>query len=277
MILFGVTGFGNAALRALVGTESIEFAALICNKRPSKPFPYYVCDCIHDEARALGVPFFEGLILKDRKSVEIIRELKPDLIVVSSYFQMITQEILDLPRLGTINFHPSLLPAYRGATPTVWTILNGEKRTGMTAHFIENEEYDQGRIITQKEIEICPEETDGSLRMRLSMMLDELVPEAINLVMSNRREDFAMQDEHLATFQEKRTTDDGLIDLSRSVEEIRNRLRAMTPYPGAFIETSRELVKVSGLNLLPPTDVPDDDSKFIYVKNALYLMQFERA
>lgn len=263
------------ALRALATLKSIEFVALICNKRPSKPFPYYVCDCIHDEARALGVPFFEGLILKDQDSVDLIRELKPDLILVCSYFQMIPQTILDLPRFGTINFHPSLLPAYRGATPTVWALLNGEKHTGMTAHFIEKEEYDQGRIITQKAIRISPEDTDGSLRMRLSMMLGELVPKAVDLVTTKCINDFVKQDESLATYQEKRTLDDGLLNLSKPVEEIRNRLRAMTPYPGAFLIINNEVVRVKALNIFPLTFETVDDSRFIYIKNSSSIMQFE--
>ena len=81
-----------------------------------------------------------------------IKKLSPDIIIVSSFNQIIPKPIISIPKLGVINIHPSLLPKYRGATPTVWALMNGEKETGVTIHFIEDERIDNGNIITQSRL-----------------------------------------------------------------------------------------------------------------------------
>lgn len=236
VLLFGMTGMGNSAVETLSGLQSVELAGVFTPHREAGPFPYYKCEHIQDAAQRKGIPLFEGLRLRAREAQEAIARMAPDLIVVASYNQIIPREVIALPRIGVVNIHPSLLPEYRGATPTVWALINGEQETGVTAHFIESEEVDSGRIICQASLTISPDETDGALRRRLSDLSRAVIEEAVELVRQKGAQDFPTQDEALASWHPKRTERDAVLDLSRPVNEIRRRIRAMTPFPGARLQ-----------------------------------------
>jgi len=191
------------------------------------------------------------LSLKDKITVEIIKNLSPDLIVVSSFNQIITQSIINIPKLGIINIHPSLLPKYRGATPTVWALLNGEKETGITIHFIENERVDCGRIISQAKLKIEPGDTDGSIRCKLAKLSEKVLIKAIRLISREGKEIFLGQNELEATCYPKRTLRDAEINLNSPFEDIVKKIRAMSPYPGAYLKYNGKRYLVRSVTLLP--------------------------
>jgi methionyl-tRNA formyltransferase len=145
-ILFGITGFGNSAVEALNKHAQIDLVAVLTSKREERPFAYYPCDHLY-------------AMVKERSTFDFIHSLSPELIVVSTFDQIITKAIIQIPKYGVINIHPSLLPRYRGATPTVWALINGEEETGVSIHFIEDETIDRGRIILQAPLKIMPEDT----------------------------------------------------------------------------------------------------------------------
>ena len=263
VILFGLTGFGNSAFEALMQNSDIELKAVFTNQKPVNEFPYYHCIKLHDVVRKYNIPLYPGIRLSDSSSYEIIKDIDPDLIVVSTYNQRIPQEIIDLPRYGVINFHPSLLPKYRGATPTFWAIANGETESGITAHFIENELFDTGRIVLQNKVDISPFETDGLVRKRLSSLVFTMMSKTINLILSNDKKSFLLQDEREASFFSKRTDTDAVIDLSWSLEMIRNRIRALTPFPGAFVYLERGLLKVQGVHAALDSNFSENENGII--------------
>ena len=151
-ILFGMTGFGNNALEVLLKHPSIRIIAVFTPEKEAGPFPYYECEKLQDAVLRSGIALYEGLHFEGEKTYDIIKKLSPDIIIVSSFNQIIPKPIISIPKLGVINIHPSLLPKYRGATPTVWALMNGEKETGVTIHFIEDERIDNGNIITQSRL-----------------------------------------------------------------------------------------------------------------------------
>lgn len=249
-ILFGMTGLGNSAAEVLIEKREIDLVAIFTGKRQVNPFPYYTCDHLNELALKKDVPVYEGMRLKEVHTIKIISSISPALIVVSSFDQILTKEIVTIPELGVINVHPSLLPTYRGATPTVWALLNGEEETGVTIHFIEDEKIDSGRIILQSKLKIKPDDTDGTLRFRLAELSKETLSKAINIIIAGKKSTFITQAEEKATYFPKRTIKDSEIDVDRSFKEIVLRIRAMTPYPGARLNYNNTTFLVNSAELL---------------------------
>jgi methionyl-tRNA formyltransferase len=200
VILFGMTGFGNSALRVLKEASFAELIAVFTPARENGPYPYYKCNKIQDDVRKSGIPLYEGKTLKDRETYKLILSLSPDLIVVSTFRQIIPRDIISIPRLGVINIHPSLLPRYRGPTPVRWVLANKDKETGVTIHFIEDERIDAGRIISQLKLDILSGDTEGILRKKLAKLSERALSEALPLVINNSKEIFPRQNETEASY-----------------------------------------------------------------------------
>jgi len=261
-LLLGMTGFGNSAAEALNQHENVDLIAILTSKRQERPFPYYPCEHLYEMALKNGIPVYEGLRVKEKPTFDFIHSLSPDLIVVSTFTQIITKAIIQIPKLGVINIHPSLLPRYRGPTPTVWALVNGEAETGISIHLIEDETIDRGRMILQSRMEILPEETDGTLRHKLAELSKAALSRAIDRVLTAGHASFPPQDESLATYFRKRTIQDAEISTDRPFKDIINRIRAMTPYPGAYIMHRNLKYPVASAEFIPSADAshsPGDD------------------
>lgn len=277
VLLFGMTGYGNGALRALLLMPDVVLAGVFTPEEPEGPHPYYPCEKLGAEARRGGVEHYEGMDPGSADTRALIARLAPDLIVVSSFSRIIPREVISIPPLGVINVHPSLLPKYRGATPTFWVLINGEKETGVTVHFIEDEKIDSGRIITSSAVTVGTDDDDGSLRLKLAGLTEKILPGAIELVMRNERRFFPRQDENEATFYPRRTLEDAQIDPSRPLGETINRIRAASPYPGAYLDYEGGRYRVSGARLVPAEEeVPHahDNSTEIFVRSPQGIIQF---
>ena len=256
-ILFGMTGFGNSAVEALTEHDKTDLIAIFTSKRQERPFSYYPCDHLYKMVRDKGIPVYEGLRVKEVPNFELIRSLSPELIIVSTFNQIITKEIIQIPKYGVINIHPSLLPQYRGTTPTVWVLLNGEEETGVSTHFIVDETIDSGRIILQSRLNIMPADTDGTLRFRLAELSKMTLSGAINLVLTADPTSFSPQDESRATYFPKRTIQDAEINKDRPFKEILNLIRAMTPYPGAYLMHNNTKYLVKSADFISGNDTSD--------------------
>jgi methionyl-tRNA formyltransferase len=251
VVLFALTGVGNNALKVLDSQDSVEVMAVFTNKEPEGDFPYYSCEHIHVLARRMKIKLYEGLSVKSTEAERIISDIAPDLIVVSSFNQIIPVNIIRLPRKGVINIHPSLLPAYRGATPTFWALAKGEQRSGVTAHFIEDEKVDCGRVICQDIVEITPSDTDGTLREKLAKLSEMTLHRALELVSSKEKKDFELQNESKASYFPKRGKEI-VLDLDLNVVDILNLVRASSPYPKVVFEREgKRFAVVKALSLSP--------------------------
>ncbi len=160
-----------------------------------------------------------------------LKKHKPDLGIVVSYGVMLKEGLLDLPKLGHINAHASLLPKYRGAAPIQHAILQGEKRTGVTVMKIVPE-LDAGDVLLQEETPIGPHENSGDLRIRLAELSGKALVAAIGLLASGKAK-FSKQDPKKASHAPKVEKPHGVIDWSKPATEIDKLVRAMTPKPGA--------------------------------------------
>lgn len=250
VLLFAMTGFGNNAFKALVEQPFINLLGVFTSKRQVTPFPYYECEHLYKIVQKYEIPLYEGLSFRDKVTVEMIKNLLPDVIVVSTFNQIIPQSVIDIPKFGIINVHPSLLPKYRGATPTVWALLNGEKETGITTHFIENEQIDCGRIILQTKLKIESNDTDGSIRPKLAKLSEKALINSMHLILRENKEIFPKQNESEATYYTKRTLKDAEINLDSSFKDIVRKIRAMSPYPGARLTHNGERYLATSASLI---------------------------
>ncbi len=176
------------------------------------------------------------------EGVEDLKELKPDIIITCAFGQILSKEILDIPKYGVINIHASLLPKYRGASPIHFAILNGEKTTGITI-MKTNEGVDTGDIIYQEEIEIGENETCGELFDRLSILGAECLIKTLPFIFDNTA-NYIVQDEEKATFSKIIRKEMAKIDWNDSAKNIINKIRAFNPAPIAFASFENNPFKI---------------------------------
>lgn len=167
------------------------------------------------------------------EGIEQLRAMKPDLLVVAAYGQILSKNVLAIPTRGVINVHASLLPKYRGAAPVAYAILNGEKQTGVTIIKV-TPGLDSGDMILQEALDILPDDTTGSLEARLAVLGANLAVDAVRMYQSGELVPGVKQDPALVTKAPKIKKEFGLIDWSKPAEEICRHIRAMQPWPTAY-------------------------------------------
>jgi methionyl-tRNA formyltransferase len=233
----------------------------------------------------LKLPILQPHKARDEKFISELRELKPDLIVVVAYGQILPQSILDLPKFGCLNVHTSLLPKYRGASPIQSAILNGEVETGVTIMKMDAG-LDTGGIISQARTPILPEDNSQTLHDRLAQLGAELLVETIPDYIAGKILPKPQSIEG-ASYAAKIKKEDGKIDWNEPAENILNRLRAFTPWPGVFTflktEGKSQLLKiwkaeVSGNNGQTGTVLSADKNGIVVAceKNALRILELQR-
>jgi len=197
---------------------------------------------IKGEALENYLPLFQPVKINRDESVEIIKSLSPDLIVVAAFGQIISQRILDIPKFGSINVHASLLPKYRGAAPINWVIIQGEKKTGITTMLMDKG-LDTGNILLQRKLEIFPEENAGELHDRLAFLGAEVLRETVARLKQGGVTP-CKQEESEASYAPPLEKEDGVIDWEKPAEKIYNHIRGMNPWPGAFTYLEGKILKV---------------------------------
>ena len=180
--------------------------------------------------------------LRDEEIINKIKEINPDLIVVVAYGKIIPKSIIDIPKYGIINVHSSLLPKYRGASPIHSAILNGDRETGVSIMYIE-EELDSGAVILQEKCEISDEDTLGSLHDRLKIIGADALGKVLDLIETGKVS--AVPQEHdKATFVKPISKEEEKIDWTKPKEEIHNKVRGLNPFPGAYTSFNGEIIKI---------------------------------
>lgn len=205
-------------------------------------------------AEEKNIPFFQPMKFNS-EAVESLKELKPDLVIVAAYGKILPTSALEIPGFGCINVHVSLLPKYRGPSPIQNALLNGETETGITIMLMD-EGVDSGDILMQEKVAILPEDNTQTLTERLSQKGAETLLKAIPLWIEQKIVPVP-QDSSQATFCELIEREDGKIYWTSTAEEIFNRWRALTPWPGIFtyFKGGSGLVRVKILSIkLQKTD-----------------------
>ena len=184
-------------------------------------------------AAARGVAVAQPESINTPEGVAALRELRPDLLVVAAYGQILSKEVLSVPAVGTINVHASLLPKYRGAAPVAYAILMGEKQTGVTIIKV-TPGLDSGDMILQESLDILPDDTTGTLEARLAVLGAKLAVEAVRKYQAGGPVEGVKQDPVLVTKAPKIKKEFGLIDWTKPADYIARFVRAMQPWPTAY-------------------------------------------
>lgn len=223
---------GVPSLEWLLGANGIDLRAVVTQPDRAAGRGMSVrASRIKELAVARGVEVFQPPKVRANEAVAHIAALEPDLLVVMAYGQILPQSLLDVPRLGALNLHASLLPRHRGAAPVHAAILAGDRASGITSMWMDAG-LDTGDMLLRREIAIAPDETAGSLHDRLAALAPEVLRESVRLICEGTAPRI-QQDESLASYAPKLDRGSGRIDWSRSAEEIALRVRAMHPWPGS--------------------------------------------
>lgn len=193
-------------------------------------------------AEEAGVPVFQPESFREEETVEQLRALKPDLCAVVAYGRILPQKVLDVPRLGCINIHASLLPKYRGSAPYQWAVLNGEKETGVTAMYL-CREMDAGDILDAVKTPVGENETAGELLNRLAELGAELLSKTLGRL-SQGPVEAVSQDEAQVSFAPMLDKSMCPIDFTKTAQQVHNQVRGLHPWPVATMELQGQLLKI---------------------------------
>ncbi|WP_029230749.1 methionyl-tRNA formyltransferase [Butyrivibrio sp. VCB2006] len=242
IIFMGTPDFARAALEKIIEAgHEIQLVVTQPDKPKGRSGELQISDV---KACALehNIPVFQPVRIKLPENVAELKKYDADIYVVAAFGQILSQEILDIPRLGCVNIHASLLPEYRGAAPIQQAILDGKKETGVTIMQMAAG-MDTGDILTQRTIPIADDETGGELFDKLSVLGGELIVETLPRL--ERGEITPVpQDEEKATKCGKLSKDMGRIDFNESSETIRNLVRGLNPWPSAYTTLGKKTFKI---------------------------------
>jgi len=213
-------------------------------------------------AESNNIPLFQPKNLKDPNFLNDIHSLKPDLFVVVA-FRMLPEILINIPKLGTINLHSSLLPNYRGAAPINWVIINGEKVTGVTTFFI-NKKIDEGDIIDSEEVQIKEDYSAGILHDKLKGIGAKLVLKTVNNIFTKnyfRQKQVISDKDKVAPKIDKELCK---INLNKTAEEIVRLIKGLSPYPGAKLNFENKNYKIIDCK---KSDVNYSNKRIMFVEN----------
>ncbi len=242
IVFMGTPDFAVPSLNHLIDAGHTVTAVFTQPDKPKNrgmkllPTPVKVVASAHE------IPVYQPATLKTDEAFDILLELHPDLIVVAAYGKLLPKRILELPALGCINVHSSLLPRYRGAAPINWAILNGDEETGVTImHMAEG--LDTGDIISQRATPIDPNETVEQLHDRLAEIGAGLLVETVNALQNGTASRFT-QDDSLSCYAPMLSRELSPIDFRHSARQIHNQVRGLIPWPATTAEICGETFKI---------------------------------
>ena len=232
IVFMGTPDFAVPSLRALCESD-YEVVGVFCQPDRPKGRGHKLAACpVKEEALRRGIPVFQPERIKREEGVAQLRALAPDLCVTAAFGQLLSQEILDIPPMGTVNVHSSLLPRHRGSAPINWAVMLGETVTGVTTMFTDRG-MDTGDMLLRRETPIGERETAGELSDRLAQMGAELLIETLRALEAGTLVR-TPQNPDEATYEPKLDKETGRVDFSRTAREIDCLVRGATPWPGAF-------------------------------------------
>lgn len=285
IIFMGSSGFACPSLERLLASPGDAVVGIVTQPDRPKGRHLELSPCpVKERLGDRGIPVFTPERVNTQESLAALAALRPDVIVVVAYGQILKSGLLTLAPLGCINVHGSLLPKYRGAAPIQWALANGEAVTGVTTMYL-NERMDAGDTILKREVRIADDDTGGTLHDKLAAAGADVLAETMALVRAGTAPRMP-QDEAAATLAPKLRKSDGRIDWTLPAGMIRNRVRAFNPWPGCQCELpagSGRLLKVlaarieAGTGAAPGTilDGTGDGPRVQTADGALRLLQVQ--
>ena len=273
IVFMGTPDFAKESLEAVYNAKQEVLAVVTNPDRPKGRGMKLVASPVKEFAIEKDLKIYQPeKIKKNEEFIEEIKKLKPDVICVVAYGKILPKEILEIPRLGCVNVHGSLLPKYRGAAPIQWSVLNGDKTTGVTTMYMDIG-MDTGDMILKEETEIGEDETTGELWERLAKIGANLLVETLNQIENGtapripQGEDFSiapMLDKEMSKIDWK----------NKSAKEIKNLVRGLNPIMGTYSYLDGKKIKIWKVDVFPDNDsdvekgtvVKSDSKDGLYIK-----------
>ena len=279
IVFMGTPDFARDSLRALVENNYNILTVVTNPDKPKGRGMKMISSPVKEYAESKNIKIEQPLKIRDNTEfIEKIKSLNPDLICVVAYGKIIPEEILNIPRLGCINVHGSLLPKYRGAAPIQWAVINGEKETGITTMYMDKG-MDTGDMILKEKVEIGENETTGELWNRLSKIGADLLIKTVKLIEEGKAPREKQGDDFtLAPMLKKEMAK---LDFeNKTAEEIKNLIRGLNPIMGAYtykdgkmikfwkaVSIDEENINIDNLeNTLPGTVVKSNEKEGLFIK-----------
>lgn len=254
VIFMGTPDFAVPSLEALLTKHEVVLVVTQPDKPKGRgkkmvPTPVKACALEH------GIPVLQPEKVKEPEFVEQLRSYEPDLIAVTAFGQILSEPILEMPKYGCINVHGSLLPKYRGAAPMQWSIIDGEKVTGITTMYMAKG-LDSGDMLLKAEVEITDEDTFATIHDKMAVTGANLLLDTLDQLEAGTLERIP-QDHDAATYAPMITKETGHIDWSKNRQDIINLIRGLNPVPAAYTIYEEEVLKIFGAVI---SDVQADDA-----------------
>ncbi len=241
VVFMGTPDFSVPTLQALIDAKYDVVGVFTQPDRPKGRGGKVQMSPVKELAMKHDIPVFQPVKMR-LDGLEPLRELKPDICVTAAFGQILSQDVLDVPPMGTVNVHASLLPRHRGAAPIQWSILSGDKVAGVTTMFSDRG-IDTGDMLLKAETPISEDDTAGTLTDRIAQMGADLLIETLKQLEGGvcPRE---KQDESQSTYDPKIDKEMGRLDFSEGTEKCLLRVRAMSPWPCAYTELQEGVLKI---------------------------------
>ncbi len=254
IVYMGTPQFAVSPLRALAA-EGYEIAGVVTRTdKPAGRGRSLMAPPVKSAAVKMGLPVYQPKRVREAVFIDQLQSISHEVVIVAAYGQILPREILTLPKFGCINIHASLLPSYRGAAPINWAIIKGEEETGITIMQMD-EGMDTGAILMQERIVIDPADTAGSITERLSTVGARLITAALPLIVDGRLLPLP-QNGSRATLAPLLKKEDGLIDWTIPAYDIHNRIRGLSPWPGAYTFLDGKIIKIIAAEAVSGTGEP---------------------
>ncbi|MGD9528819.1 methionyl-tRNA formyltransferase [Pseudonocardia sp.] len=251
VVVFGYMSWGHRVLDAVLAAGH-EVPIVVTHPDSDNPYETFFNDSVAALAATHAIPVLVRERAGDAEVIDRIRAAAPDVTVVSNWRTWLAPEVFTIPRLGTLNLHDSLLPAYAGFAPLNWALINGEPEVGVTAHMMDAE-FDAGEIVLQRSTPVTDDDTVVDLLERTAAMFGPLTVEALELLASGRT-DWTPQDRSRATYFHRRSDADNRIDWTWPARDIANLVRAQVdPYPNAWCLHEGRRLRIAAAGV---TDAP---------------------
>lgn len=232
IVFMGTPEFAVPSLEALLQSEDQVVGVISQPDRPKGRGQQLVAPPVKVIAERAGLPVVQPLKIRTPEFMQTLSSWKPDLIAVTAFGRILHAPILQLPPMGCVNVHGSLLPKYRGAAPVQWAVINGETETGITTMLMD-EGMDTGPMLLQEKLAILPDDTAGTLAPRLAELGGRLLVDTITRLKAGTLQSTKQVNE-LATLAPLLKKEDGVMDWAMSATAVANRVRGLSPWPGAY-------------------------------------------
>ena len=265
ILFMGTPEPAKICLEALINSREEIVAVITQPDRPKGRGLKLAPTPVKETSLHYNIPVFQPEKIKDKDTIELIKGFKPDLIVIVAYGKILPKEMLNIPKLGTINVHASLLPKYRGAAPVQWALFNGEKFTGITVMKV-TEELDAGDIILQESIPIYETDNAVTLTEKLFKLGAQLLVKAISQIKDGKAK-YVKQDEKMVLFAPILKKENGVIDWKKKAAEISDQIRAFNPWPVAYTYHNNKILRIFAAEKIEMRDERCEAGKIIKIIN----------